>query len=277
MQQKSTHDWAVVNDFGDGKCFVDRNSIEQRGEITRALVMYSTTLPGTDKRNNKKVAAMFNVEEYELRGGVFRVRQIVFQYIDGTESEPLGTGLEWKPATGGNQRTLKFLQDARSESVSVGRRAGHRIRRIQPRQGNRQRKGARRVRIYCRVSRWRSGRSHDLRLQQGQCDIPDGPISETVMAEFNQATREILSFGQSAGRTIELVSRYGTGSPERGKELLCAEFILSDDSGSRRTFVYLTGAAGNFVKIRVTLRTNDATDPTARNFADAVASRLSRK
>jgi hypothetical protein len=107
-----------------------------------------------------------------------------------------------------------------------------------------------------------------------QREIPDGPISKTVMAEFNQVTREILSLGQSAGRNIELVSRYGTGSPERGKEFLCAEFILSNETGSLRTFVYLTGAAGNFVKIRVTLRTNDAADPTARNLADAVASGL---
>ena len=32
---------------------------------------------------------MLNVEEYDLRKGVFRVRCTVFQYIDGTESEPL--------------------------------------------------------------------------------------------------------------------------------------------------------------------------------------------
>jgi len=78
-----------------------------------------------------------------------------------------------------------------------------------------------------------------------QRDIADGPISEEVKAEFNQATREVLSLGQLAGRKIELVSRYWTGSPERGEEFLCAEFILSDDLRSRRTFVYVTGAAGD--------------------------------
>jgi hypothetical protein len=36
----------------------------------------------------------------------------------------------------------------------------------------------------------------------------------------------------------------------------------------------MTAAKGQFVKLRVTLQTNDATDPTARNFADAFASRL---
>jgi hypothetical protein len=109
---------------------------------------------------------------------------------------------------------------------------------------------------------------------KGQRDIPDDPTSETVLTEFNEATREILSFEQRLSKKIELVGRYGTGTPDRGKEFLCAEFILSDDSRSRRTFVYVTGAAGNFVKIRVTLRTNDPTDRTARHFADAVASRL---
>jgi len=278
MQHKSTHDWAVVNEFGDSKCFVDRNSIEQRGEITRALVMYSAVPPGTDKRNNKKVAAMLNVEEYDLRAGVFRIQQIVFQYIDGTESEPLSTDLKWRPATGGNQRTLRFLQDAKSESISVGSvaldtaYAGFSHGKVTD--NEKAHPGYGYTVAYHGGDR---GEATIYVYSKGQRDIPDGPSSETVMAEFNQATREILSFGQSAGRTIELVSRYGTGSPERGKEFLCAEFILSDDSGSRRTFVYLTGAAGNFVKIRVTLRTNDATDPTARNFADAVANRLSRK
>jgi hypothetical protein len=109
---------------------------------------------------------------------------------------------------------------------------------------------------------------------KGQSNIPDGPRSETVMLEFNEATSEVLSLAQSAGGRIELVERYGTGSPERGEEFLCAEFNLTDNYGSRRTFLYLTGATGNFVKIRVTLRTNEPTDPTARNFADAVAGGL---
>jgi hypothetical protein len=109
---------------------------------------------------------------------------------------------------------------------------------------------------------------------KGRRDITDGSMSETVMAEFNEATHEVLSVGHSTGTEIKLIERYGTGTPERGGEFLCAVFILSDEHGPRRTFLYLTGAAGNFVKIRVTLRTNDATDPTARNFADAVARRI---
>ena len=111
----------------------------------------------------------------------------------------------------------------------------------------------------------------------GQKDIPDGPSSNTIMAEFNQATRDVLSVGRPVPGSVELVSRYGTGTPERGMEFLCAEFVVKDDLGKRRTFFYVTGAAQNFLKIRVTLRTDEATDPTARNFADAVAIWLWKK
>ena len=102
----------------------------------------------------------------------------------------------------------------------------------------------------------------------GQKNIPDGPTSNVVRAEFDKTTREVFEAGQVAGNRIELVSRYGTG------EFLCSEFIITEDHGSHRSFLYVTGANENFVKIRITLRTNDETDATARNFADAVASGL---
>lgn len=110
MQHMPAHEWVVVNEFGNSRCLVDRNSIEKRGEIVRVLVMYALDPPGTDKRNNQKVASMLNVEEYDLQARAFRVQQIVFRYADGTESMPLRTGSEWRPATAGNERTLIFLQ-----------------------------------------------------------------------------------------------------------------------------------------------------------------------
>ena len=110
VSQKTNHDWRLVNEFGNSKCFVDNNSIEKHEGKVRALVMYSLDPPGTDKRNNKKVAAMLNIEEYDLAAALFRVDGIAFRYADGTESEPLGTDLAWKPATGGNQQTLLFFQ-----------------------------------------------------------------------------------------------------------------------------------------------------------------------
>jgi hypothetical protein len=110
VSQKRSRDWQLVNEFGNSKCFVDSNSIEKHEGKVRALVMYSLDPPGTDKRNNKQVAAMLNVEEYDLAAALFRVHRITFHYADGTESEPLGTDLTWKPATGGNQKTLAFFQ-----------------------------------------------------------------------------------------------------------------------------------------------------------------------
>ena len=86
------HDWAVVNEFGDSKCFVDRNSIDKRGDIARALVMYSLVPPGADKRNNKEVVAMFNVEEYDLRAGAFRVAANSFSVHGRNRKRAIGHG-----------------------------------------------------------------------------------------------------------------------------------------------------------------------------------------
>jgi hypothetical protein len=109
MQQNPTHDWIVVNEFGNSKCFVDRNSIKKIGDVARTLVKYSLDPPATDKRDNREVAAMINVEEYDLSKSTFQVKKIIFQYTDGTEIEAIGVG-GWRPATGGNQRTLMFLR-----------------------------------------------------------------------------------------------------------------------------------------------------------------------
>jgi hypothetical protein len=122
-----------------------------------------------------------------------------------------------------------------------------------------------------------TGESTIYIYNKGFSEIADGPGSNLVRQEFDQATRDVLAVADHMpGRRVALISRYGTVTPERGQAFLCAEFVLTDVSGSRRTFLYLTGASGNFVKIRVTLRTNDPTDPSARDFADALASQLWR-
>lgn len=120
-----------------------------------------------------------------------------------------------------------------------------------------------------------TGESTIYIYNKGISDIANGPGSNLVRQEFDRATRDALEVPDHLpGRKVTLIGRYGTGTPERGQEFLCAEFVLTDVSGSRRTFLYLTGASGNFVKIRVTLRTNDPSDPSARDFADALASQL---
>jgi hypothetical protein len=105
---------------------------------------------------------------------------------------------------------------------------------------------------------------------KGLREIPDGPMSHEVRQEFHRATEDVLDM---PGGQAELISQYGTGTPERA-EFLCAESILTDLNGSRRTFLYVTGASNNFVKIRVALKANNAGDLIARKFADAVASEL---
>jgi hypothetical protein len=100
-------------------------------------------------------------------------------------------------------------------------------------------------------------------------------MSRLVQEEFDRATQDVVDLHGSRPCTrLQLVGRYGVGAPDTGPTFLCAEFVLSDFNGSRRTFVYLTAASEKFVKVRITLRTNDVTDPTARNFADALASQL---
>jgi hypothetical protein len=110
---------------------------------------------------------------------------------------------------------------------------------------------------------------------RGLIDIPENPMSEIVRHEFAIAIQDVLS-AQTPDKRVTLIERYGTGSPDRGLEFLCAEFILTDEAGERRTLLYVTGAQSRFVKVRITLRTNDATDPTARNFVDALAATLRR-
>lgn len=107
----------------------------------------------------------------------------------------------------------------------------------------------------------------------GLAHIPDGPTTRIIMDEFNSTTNDVLALPID-GRRVEFIERYGTGAPDRGEEFLCAEFVIEDAAGRRRSYLYLTGANRHFVKIRVTLRSNDPTDPTAREFADAVASHL---
>ena len=121
------------------------------------------------------------------------------------------------------------------------------------------------------------GESTIFIYDRGLSEIPNGATSELLRREFERAKQDVLARGeQIPGGRINIVDQYGTGTRGREPEFLCAEFILSDPNGSRRTFLYLTGANGRFVKIRVMLRTNDAADPTARHFADAVASQLFR-
>jgi hypothetical protein len=103
--------------------------------------------------------------------------------------------------------------------------------------------------------------------------VPDGPMAPIVKGEFDMATRNIITVAAAEGHKIELVSRYGTGTPNRGPEFLCAEFKSGQADGVR-SFLYLTGAKGHFVKLRVTLRGSGQSNSAAREFADTIASAI---
>jgi hypothetical protein len=78
--------------------------------------------------------------------------------------------------------------------------------------------------------------------------IPDEPMSELVLEEFNKATRDVLAMAEfRPARNIMLTDRYGTGDPGREREFLVLN--SSWKIRSRRSFLYLTGACGRLVKI----------------------------
>jgi hypothetical protein len=104
----------------------------------------------------------------------------------------------------------------------------------------------------------------------GLARIPDGAMNPVVRAEFDECTRAVLAPAAAHGREIELTSCYATGAPDKVAEFLCAEFLDKKSDGDR-TFLYLTGANDQFVKIRLSLRLSDETNPAAQNFVDQVA------
>jgi hypothetical protein len=109
----------------------------------------------------------------------------------------------------------------------------------------------------------------------GISGIPDGPLNAAVRAAFDQATTAAMAAAGLLDMTVELVDRYGTGNLNDGAQYLCAEFMIQTNSGThKRSYLYLTGYKGKFVKIRATVPTSDPTVATAREFADAIASAL---
>lgn len=101
--------------------------------------------------------------------------------------------------------------------------------------------------------------------------IPNGPESESVISEFHNAARNIFHITTTLERnTIALIDQYITGTPERGPEFLCATFGIGHNE-KILSYLFITGAKNNFVKLRVTLNTDDIKVPTARYFAKDVA------
>jgi hypothetical protein len=105
-------------------------------------------------------------------------------------------------------------------------------------------------------------------------DIPDGPNGDIILEQFKQEASGIINRPKTEDCSIEFIEQFGTGSPERGAEFLCAVFGVSDNNGNRYSYLYLTGYEGKLVKLRCTIFAKDPKGYTSRNFADDFASIL---
>lgn len=102
--------WALIHEFGESKVYLDQSSVRATGSLATASVMYDLKPSGNDRRNNKPVKRMLMIEEYDLQRAKFRAHRLVFFYEDGTRSDPLEMGADWKDATDGNAKTLAALR-----------------------------------------------------------------------------------------------------------------------------------------------------------------------
>jgi hypothetical protein len=101
--------WVTINEFGKSKAMIRESEIERDETLVKVPVRYVLDPPGTDKRNGRAVAEWILIEEYDLEKSMFRVHRWALIYVDG-ESGELMVEPQWKPATGGNEKTLLYLR-----------------------------------------------------------------------------------------------------------------------------------------------------------------------
>jgi hypothetical protein len=102
-------DWALIDQFGKNRTFIQKSTIKFDGPLVRAKVRYSLKPSGVDKRNGKAIAEIIHLEEYNLPKREFRIYWITLVYEGGGTSD-FSTQIEWRPATAGNEKTLNFLR-----------------------------------------------------------------------------------------------------------------------------------------------------------------------
>jgi hypothetical protein len=109
-----------------------------------------------------------------------------------------------------------------------------------------------------------------------QNNIPDGPESQEVYDEFQIAIRDVFYLAERNGHSLKLLEIYVTGSPAVGAQFLCAELQLLDERGEHLTCVYMTGAKGRYLKLRMTLPRVEQASLVARTLADDIATCIAR-
>ena len=107
---ESERDWVVISEFGGGKTYLDRASVEHQGGLVRASVRYVLNPHGTDRHSGKPISEMITLEEYDLSETALRVRSVTFVHPDGSSSDPMATEPTWVPVTGKSITTLDFLR-----------------------------------------------------------------------------------------------------------------------------------------------------------------------
>lgn len=119
--------------------------------------------------------------------------------------------------------------------------------------------------------RHRDGTSHaDVFVYDlGRGKVPDGAGSRTMRAQHDQMVGDVERVYQRQGLRIVAQAELAQVAPE----LRCTEFrFLGADAVPGYSLACLTGAGGQFVKIRLTGPADDGSVAAARRFAaDAVA------
>lgn len=114
----------------------------------------------------------------------------------------------------------------------------------------------------------------------GVAGIPDGPDNDAVRQQFDQATGDVLRATGALDRDgVKLIERYGVGPGDKTL-FYCSEFEITrppdgpHGGGKERSYLYITGFRGQFVKVRITVRGNDPDNPAAPRFVTAVGRML---
>ena len=106
----------------------------------------------------------------------------------------------------------------------------------------------------------------------GYEEIPDGPESDLVISQLWKTVDDVQSaLDQGIYEAAQLKDKFGTGSPSRGREFLCAELELRQNGLIEDSYIYLTGFKKKFIKVRITMPKDSQLDHIARDFADEIA------
>ena len=102
--------------------------------------------------------------------------------------------------------------------------------------------------------------------------IPEGPTSDITLRLFSRSVEDVHALAtHGVYESVHLQEKYGTGSPARGQEFLCAQFEIKQGGRRLDSYVFLTAHSSKFIKIRITVPPDSENNRRARAFADDIA------